>query len=88
MEDWIERLTEALGEPAVAPAEMGALLKLSRDVAHGVERRFAPLSTFVLGAYVGRRVGEGAARDQAVAEGLAAARGLLPDDEERDVDRP
>ena len=79
MEEWIDRFAAELGEPGVAPAEMGQLLKVSREVAHRVERRFAPLSTFVVGTYVGRRVAEGASREQALAEAVEAATRLLPE---------
>ena len=79
MDDWLDRLALALGEPALAPGELGSLLKLTRDVAHGVERRFAPLSAFVIGAAVGRRAAEGKAREAAFREALETARSLVPE---------
>jgi hypothetical protein len=82
VEDWIDRFAAELGESGVAPAEMGRLLKVSREVAHRVERRFAPLSTFVVGTYVGRRVAEGASREQALTEAVEAANRLLPEGED------
>ena len=85
-DDWIERFATALGEPGVEPGEMGRLLKLSREVAHRVERKYAPLSTFVVGAYVGRRVAEGAPREEALAEAAEAARRLLPEGEAEEPD--
>jgi hypothetical protein len=86
VEEWIDRFAAELGEQPVAPAEMGRLLKVSREVAHRVERKFAPLSTFVVGSYVGRRVAEGASREDAIAEAVEAATRLLPEGEpdERD----
>src|SRR5437763_500138 len=55
MEDWLDRVADALGEPRLAPKELGALLKLTRDVAHGVERKFAPVSAYLVGVAVGQR---------------------------------
>jgi hypothetical protein len=78
MEEWIDSFARALGEPGPAGAEEGAMLRLAREVAHGVERKLAPLSTFVAGEHVGRRVAEGASRAEALAEVTAAARALLP----------
>ena len=75
---WLDSLSEALGEPPVDRSQIGAMLKLSRQVAHGVERKLAPLSTFVAGLHVARRVGEGASATEAVEEVLAAAAQLAP----------
>ena len=77
MEEWIDRLATALGEEPVDPKEMGALLKLARDVAHGVERKLAPVSTFVVGMHVGRRAAEGMPRTQALTEAIDAAHDLI-----------
>lgn len=62
---------EAPGAP-----EKERLLELARDVAHGSERKNAPLATFIAGMYV-------ATREQAVADSLtevidAAGRVLGP----------
>ena len=78
MDEWIDKLATALGEEPMDPKEMGALLKLARDVAHGVERKLAPVSTFVVGMRVGRRAAEGIPRTQALAEAVDAARALIP----------
>jgi len=59
-------------------AEAEVLLDLARDVAHGSERRFAPLSTFVAGRFVAGRVAAGATPADALAEAVAVARSLLP----------
>jgi Domain of unknown function (DUF6457) len=76
---WLERLATALGEAVPGRAEIGAMLRMSRDVAHGVERKLAPLSTFVAGLHVGRRVAEGAAREEALREVRDATARLVPD---------
>jgi hypothetical protein len=79
MDAWLDRWTTALGERPVTAEELAAMLRLSRRVAHGVERRLAPLSTFVAGLHVGRRVAEGADPADALAEIEGAADGLLPE---------
>ena len=78
MDEWIDRLTEALGQERVTPTEVGVVLKLARDVAHGVERRLAPLSTFVAGLYVGALAGGGMPREEALARAVETATGLIP----------
>jgi Domain of unknown function (DUF6457) len=78
MDEWIDRFADALGEDRITPRELGALLKLSRDVAHGVERKLAPVSTFVAGLHVGRTIAEGRDRQDALGEALAEAVRLLP----------
>lgn len=78
MDEWIDRFAEALGEQPLHPAEVGSMLKLAREVAHEVERKLAPLSTFLAGVSMGRRLGQGTSRDQALRQVLEAARGLLP----------
>lgn len=54
--DWTDTVCRELGiEDAVDRAEMTtAVLDLARDVAHGVARPAAPLTTFLLGVAVGR----------------------------------
>jgi len=79
MDEWVDRLADALGERRVDPKEAGAILKLAREVAHGVERRLAPLSAYVAGLYVGREVTEGTASSEALDEALRAARSLIPE---------
>jgi hypothetical protein len=76
--DWLDRLADALGERRIEPKELGAILKLSREVAHGVERRLAPASAYLAGLYVGRETVEGTPPEEALAEALAAARRQLP----------
>jgi hypothetical protein len=82
MNDWLENVAQALGEPALTPEETGVLLRLARDVAHGVERKLAPLSAFLVGAAVGRRSARGESRDQALRQAVEAALGLIPPAEE------
>ena len=69
MDDWLDRFADALAAPRLGPAEVDAVLDLARVVAHGTERRNAPLA-----AYLAGRAGTGPA------EAAAVARSLLPDD--------
>jgi hypothetical protein len=64
MDEWIDRAAEALGEDPVTPEEVRAVLELAREVAHGVERRLAPVSTYIAGLSVaGRMKGPGSRAD-------------------------
>jgi hypothetical protein len=78
MEDWLERFAAALGVEPITPKEMGTLLKLSREVAHGVERKFAPLSTYLAGLHVGRRSAAGEDPDEALRRAVREALQLIP----------
>lgn len=67
MDDWLDRFAAALGVPPLDPAEVDAILDLAREVAHGTERKNAPLAAWVAGR---------SAAD--VATALAEARQTLP----------
>jgi hypothetical protein len=82
---WIRELADALGVQPPTTEETGKLLAAARDVAHGVERRITPVSAFVLGAAVERRVAGGAARSEALHGCLATLEGLIPDEEPNEV---
>lgn len=56
LDDWVDRLTGALGVPREA-VDIAAVLDLARDAAHGVARPAAPLTTFVAGYAAGLRGG-------------------------------
>jgi len=79
MDEWIDRMAEALGEEPVAPTELGEVLKLAREVAHRVERKLAPVSTFLAGVYAGRQVAGGGSRPEALARAAASAHRLRPE---------
>jgi hypothetical protein len=79
VEDWVDRLADELGDPRVSPGEMGAILRFARRVAHGVERKLAPVSAFVLGVAVGRRTAEGLGREAAFDQALSKANTLVPE---------
>jgi hypothetical protein len=78
MSGWIDDLAGALDlDPLTAP-EADRLLRMARDVAHRVERKGAPLASFLLGLQVARRVADGSARASALDEAIATAEALLP----------
>jgi hypothetical protein len=78
VDEWMERMARALGEEPLTQPEVGAILKLARDVAHGVERRGAPLATFLAGMHAGTQGGAGVSRREALARAVEAARSLIP----------
>ena len=78
--EWLDRLAEALGEEPLSSQESDRILRLSRDVAHRVERRATPLAAFVAGAALGRLLAEGAGRDAAFDQVLDAVIVRLPDE--------
>ena len=79
--EWAQHYAEALGRAggglSLSPEEEEAVLLLARLVAHGTERRNAPLATFLAGKFAARRAGEGASPGQALAEAAAVAEDLL-----------
>ena len=78
MDEWIDAFATSLGEEPSSPRETGAVLKLAREVAHRVERRLAPVSSFIAGVHVGRVAAQGGSREAALAEALEAALAMLP----------
>ena len=79
MSDWVDELADSLGEPRLTPQETAAVLRLARDVAHGVERKLAPLSAFLVGRAAGRRVAAGGPPEVAFHEAVEAARARIPE---------
>jgi Domain of unknown function (DUF6457) len=76
--DPLDRLAEALSVDPTTPAETGAILSVARDVAHTLERRITPVSTYLLGISVERRIAAGASRDEALRAALSDLRASLP----------
>ncbi len=79
MESWIDQLASALGEEPASAAETSEILTLARDVAHRVERRITPVSTYLLGVAVGRALAQGTDRAEALATRAATLRSALPE---------
>lgn len=70
------RYAEALGL-TLSEEEAEAVLDLARVVAHGSERRFAPLSTYLAGQFVVELAQSGLPVCEALAEALAIAERTL-----------
>jgi hypothetical protein len=79
MQSWIDRLADALGVEPASAGETSEILAVARDVAHRVERRITPVSTYLLGVAVGRALATENARHRALDEAAAALRSILPD---------
>jgi hypothetical protein len=79
MDGWINELAGSLGLEPLSEEATSKLLAASRDVAHGIERRITPLSTFLIGRAVERRVAGGKSGEQALAEVLAVVESTIPD---------
>lgn len=80
LEAWRNHAAEELGiDPAQAPIDL--ILKVAADVAHGVARPAAPLSTFLLGLAVGSLSrGDASLGDLANELAELASRWETPDD--------
>jgi hypothetical protein len=78
VDEWLEAAAEHLGEGSLSRDEVGGTLRLARDVARGVERKAAPLVAYLAGVAVGRRVGDGVARDEVFAEVTRILRLSIP----------
>jgi hypothetical protein len=79
METWIDQLAEALDEEPLSVAEVTTLLDLARDIAHSVERKVTPLSTFLLGTAVGRGLAGGTPRGRVLGRKADLLRSVLPE---------
>ena len=75
---WVEDFATMLGDAPLTPEEESLLLDAARDVARGVERKIAPLSTFLMGAAVERARADGLTRWEALAEIMRMLREMLP----------
>ena len=79
MNEWIDTLARELGLEPLSQDETTRLLNTARDVAHRVERRLTPLSTFLMGVAVGTRTAVGHPRSEVAVEVLATLESLLPE---------
>jgi hypothetical protein len=84
--EWPERFAEELSRASGGAAgpggldrlEVGTMLRLSREVAHRTERRWAPVATYVAGRFVAARLAAGVPLEDALAEAERIAETLLP----------
>lgn len=89
MPDWLEEFSAALQEKLGAsradlrlPTEAkNPLLGLARVVAHGTERKNAPLATYIAGRFVAARAAEGVNDSAAIAEAVEVAESLAGETE-------
>jgi hypothetical protein len=75
---WLEGFAAALGDEPLTSEEESLLLAGARDVAHTVERKITPLSTFLMGAAVERARADGLGRVEALNEIMRTLRETLP----------
>jgi hypothetical protein len=76
-ENYPDRFAEALALE-MTEAEKETVLELARIVAHGSERMYAPLSTFLAGQFVAELVrSAGVSRTEALTEAIAVAKRTL-----------
>jgi uncharacterized protein DUF6457 len=78
MDNWIDELARTLGEEPLTSVETTQLLDAARDVAHRVERKMTPLSAFVMGCTVGRKLASGGSRTETLGDTLRQLELLLP----------
>lgn len=77
--EWVAALAGELGvEPTTLRAQ-ATVLAIARDVAHGTERKYAPLASFVAGRRVEAAVRAGRTVDEALSEVSEAVARLLAD---------
>ena len=81
MEQWLSELAKALEVEPLTREEIGEILRAARLVAHGAERRLAPLSAYVIGRAVGERRAKGEDRSEAFAAAVRTVLELLPEGE-------
>jgi len=79
MDEWIDELAAAVGQPPLADDEAAALLRASREIAHRVERKATPLAAFLLGLDVAGRIAAGVERGAALAGAIADLDRLMPE---------
>jgi hypothetical protein len=78
MSDWTDRLAETLGVARLDAEQQASLLHASREIAHRVERKETPLSTYLLGVAAGTRMAGGAEPSAALRDVVDALLTLLP----------
>ncbi|MEK7252728.1 MAG: DUF6457 domain-containing protein [Actinomycetota bacterium] len=87
MNDWLQVFARRLEiDSGLAEGALGltdehqeALLDLARIVAHGTERKNAPLAAFVVGRYTASKVVGNVATDSAIVEAVRIAEETLPE---------
>ena len=75
-ENYPDRLAEAMALD-LTDLEKENVLELARIVAHGSERRYAPLASYLAGQFVAELVRTGLPRSEALVEAIAVAKRTL-----------
>jgi hypothetical protein len=78
MSEWTDQLARTLGVAPIDAALEGPLLTASREVAHRVERKDTPLSTYLLGVAAGARIASGSDPADALREVVDTLLASLP----------
>ena len=78
MSGWIDDLAEVLEVGPLTASETDRLLRIAREVAHRVERKGAPLASFLLGMHVARRTSDASGRGVAFDDAISLTEALLP----------
>lgn len=78
MSEWTDRLARTLGVAPIDASLEGPLLDASREIAHRVERKDTPLSTYLLGVAAGARIADGSDPADALREVVDALLASLP----------
>jgi Domain of unknown function (DUF6457) len=78
MSEWTDQLARTLGVAPIDAALEGPLLEASREIAHRVERKDTPLSTYLLGVAAGARIADGADPADALRDAVDTLLGALP----------
>lgn len=71
LDEWVDKVCDELNIDE--DVDIDELLDLARDVAHGVERRAAPIATFLVGLAAGR-----ADNVESVEDAVDRVRALVP----------
>jgi hypothetical protein len=80
---WCERFGDSLvgvsglAATPLTPRLQARVLTLARDIAHGTERKNAPVCAFIAGRYVEARLAQGVDAETALSEVAEAAARLL-----------
>jgi hypothetical protein len=80
MSEWTDRLASALTVPPIDQGTQTRLLDASRDIAHRVERKDTPISTFMLGVAVGTALAAGTPVTEAIEEAFEVLARTLADE--------
>ena len=79
MSDWTDQLADALSVETLEPENEARLLDAAREIAHRVERKETPLSTFLMGVAVGTLTAQGTSPQDAIDDAFEDLARILPD---------